>query len=634
MYIIHFSLKQKTVVKAYITNQGSPTGTVSVLDTATGAFKTGAGYPISITSTGLSGVAVTPDGTKAYVANNTGSSLGKVDIIDTSTDTLSTSVNVGNDPIGITITPDGTKAYVANNADNTVSIIDILSNAVSATISILGTPAASPFGIAATPDGSKVYVTNNGAGTVSVINTGNNTIMATVTVGSGPKGVAVTPNGTKAYVANGGANTVSVIDVATNTVSTTVTVGNAPYGIAITPDGTKAYVANSGVATVSVINTSNDTVSATLNVGNNPVGIAITPDGITAYAANFTDKSVSPITVATDAVGTPISNGILVPVVFGQFIQPSPSIPMTSIYTAPQGRLTLTSNTPVMTSDATAQTSIYYAPYQGNIVPIYDGANIQSYTFGQLTMALNTSNQTSGNIYDLFVFLNSGVVNIGAGPAWSSTTARGTGAGTTQLQQTDGLWVNANSITLKNGSTSYSSIGVGQATYVGSAYMTANGQTGMQFKPAAASGGSNNILGLYNAYNRVVVSSLERDSAASWTYATTTWQPLNGASSNVNNRISWLDGLQQSPVTAMIFTYLNAAGAAQLGINLDTTTGTPVLTPSLGASSGPLGTTISGTEIFPPQLGFHYLQAMQWSSGTTTYYAGAAYQGLTALLET
>ena len=86
----------------------------------------------------------------------------------------------------------------------------------------------------------------------------------------------------------------------------------------------------------------------------------------------------------------------------------------TSIYVAPQGRLTLTSMTPVMTSDEVAATNIYYTPYQGNIVPIYNSANTEPYTFSELTVALNSANQLSGKVYDLFIFITAGAPMIGA----------------------------------------------------------------------------------------------------------------------------------------------------------------------------------------------------------------------------
>ena len=52
--------------------------------------------------------------------------------------------------------------------------------------------------------------------------------------------------------------------------------------------------------------------------------------------------------------------------------------------------------------------------------------------------------------------------------------------------------------------------------------MTANGQTGMQFAPTPALGGTNNILGVYNAYNRVSTTSICQDTTSTWTYGSST----------------------------------------------------------------------------------------------------------------
>jgi hypothetical protein len=47
----------------------------------------------------------------------------------------------------------------------------------------------------------------------------------------------------------------------------------------------------------------------------------------------------------------------------------------------PQGRLTLQLNSPVMTSDAVGVSTIWYAPYAGNQVPIFNGSSVQEYAF-------------------------------------------------------------------------------------------------------------------------------------------------------------------------------------------------------------------------------------------------------------
>jgi YVTN family beta-propeller protein len=135
-------------------------------------------------------VAVTPDGTRLYVTN-TGDST--VSVVDTTSNTVTTTVAVGGIPFWLAITPNGTRAYVANGADATISVIDTENNTVIATIA--GGNFNVPFGVAITPDGRRVYVTNSGGDTVSVISTDSNKVVAMVKLaaGRGPFGVAITP---------------------------------------------------------------------------------------------------------------------------------------------------------------------------------------------------------------------------------------------------------------------------------------------------------------------------------------------------------------------------------------------------------------------------------------------------------
>jgi YVTN family beta-propeller protein len=78
-------------------------------------------------------------------------------------------VAVGSIPRGLAVTPDGKHAHVADSGDNTVSVIDTASNTVVATVPV----GSLPFGVAVTPDGKRAYVANNLVTTVSVIDTGH-----------------------------------------------------------------------------------------------------------------------------------------------------------------------------------------------------------------------------------------------------------------------------------------------------------------------------------------------------------------------------------------------------------------------------------------------------------------------------
>jgi YVTN family beta-propeller protein len=181
---------------------------------------------------------------------------------------VTATIRVGAGPAGVAVTPDGSKVYVANE-DGTVSVIDTASNAVTDTITL---PVGSePFGVAVTPDGSKVYVANFNSKSVSVITTTGNTVTATVTVGKNPYGVVVTPDGSTVYVSNSGTVTVSRIATATDTLLPGLLVAS-PNGVAITPDGTKVYVANIGSNSVTVIDTATVmSVGNPIPVGNSPV---------------------------------------------------------------------------------------------------------------------------------------------------------------------------------------------------------------------------------------------------------------------------------------------------------------------------------------------------------------------------
>ncbi len=68
-------------------------------------------------------------------------------MIDTASNTVVATVTVGIGPNGVAITPAGAFAYVANNISNNVSVIDTASNTVVATVPV-GT---NPAGVAITP---------------------------------------------------------------------------------------------------------------------------------------------------------------------------------------------------------------------------------------------------------------------------------------------------------------------------------------------------------------------------------------------------------------------------------------------------------------------------------------------------
>ena len=132
---------------------------------------------------------IAANGRYLYVTNYGGGTGNTVSVIDTTTSSVTSTVTgVGLGPAGIAITPDGTRAYVANNAAGTVSVIRTSDNEVVGGPITVG---SGPNGVAVSLAGDYVYVANIGSGTVSVIATATNTVVQTVTVGTNPFNVAV-----------------------------------------------------------------------------------------------------------------------------------------------------------------------------------------------------------------------------------------------------------------------------------------------------------------------------------------------------------------------------------------------------------------------------------------------------------
>ncbi len=179
---------------AYVANQND--NTVTPIDLATNT----AGGPIAVGRIPVA-IAITPNGSFAYVVDSSPASVAGITVtpINTATNTAANPIPLGTGaggPINIAITADGSTAYVTNEEANSVIPINLATNTA-------GNPIAvdSPRGIAITPDGSTAYVTNTGVNfTVTPIDLATNTAGSPIAVGAVPIAVAITPD--QAPVAN------------------------------------------------------------------------------------------------------------------------------------------------------------------------------------------------------------------------------------------------------------------------------------------------------------------------------------------------------------------------------------------------------------------------------------------------
>ncbi len=292
---------------AYVANYGS--NTVSVIDTTSNTVVST--IPVASGPLAVAGI---PSGTQIYVANFNSSTVSVIAVSDNS---LIATIPVGNNPEYVAINPAGTKVYVTNRYSDTMSVIDPATNTVTATVPM----SSQPVGVVINSAGTRAYVAHNSSGRiVAVVDTATNTVVANIPMGGGtffPFGLDINPAGTRLYVTND--SSIRVVDTNTNTIIATVPVGVAPSGVAVSPDGSRVYVTSYGNDTVAVINAVSNTLITNVVVGDQPWGIAVNPDNGFVYAANSASDSVSVINPATNSVSTTITVGDF-PISFGKFI--------------------------------------------------------------------------------------------------------------------------------------------------------------------------------------------------------------------------------------------------------------------------------------------------------------------------
>lgn len=244
-------------------------------------------------------------------------------------------------------------------------------------------------------------------------------------------------------------------------------------------------------------------------------------DGVTQ--ANVADLSAGQQYVLTYSLA--LNSGL------GGFFLESPSAPVTTGATfQPGGRLTFQSATPVMFTNQLAQQIIYYAPYQHNLVPIYNGSTVQMYQFtsslsDQVGLQLNmagSANWPLGTLFDVFVTLNGGVPTLCTGPAWSGLNTR-----SLTLSVFGGFLTNTGATTMRISAAATIPVAANQATFVGTFVTSANGQSQWQFGGRAATGIAGTFY-LCNYYNPVMFSSLSGDST-SYTYSSGTIRGAHNA---------------------------------------------------------------------------------------------------------
>jgi YVTN family beta-propeller protein len=278
--------------RVYVTATG---GTVFVIDTATNAVS--GPYRVGPAATG---VAISPDGSRLYVATELWNS--DIEVVDTASMTVIGTINLGESsyPIDGAFTPDGKRLYMitgaqgSETADNAVMVIDTDPNSTTYNTVIHTIYGGAPGHVVFSQDGSRAYVSDSGDNTITVIDTHTNAVIGTLTVNlspaSGSRDEAISADGTTLYVTDSAGNAVYAVAIADTELATTrtsIAVNGYPGDVAVS--GNYVYVFNgTDAGAVWVIDpTTNSVVGDPIPVGINPTGMVASERGDRVYVADY-----------------------------------------------------------------------------------------------------------------------------------------------------------------------------------------------------------------------------------------------------------------------------------------------------------------------------------------------------------
>lgn len=212
--------------------------------------------------------ALTPDGSMLLVTSYDSA----VNFIDTGSDTVTFTLPTPNYyPSGIAISPDGTRAYVTNYFDTNPAllVIDIPNRKL---LSAIALQFAYPRAVALTPDGQQAWVNYYQGRQVTIVDTVSGTISRNLNLGvSVSTGMVFNPTGTKAYIATY-PSSLYVVDTASLSILTHISVGMNPNDVIALADGTKVFVDSETQDGAWVIDTVHDTLLSAPNTSPNAGG--------------------------------------------------------------------------------------------------------------------------------------------------------------------------------------------------------------------------------------------------------------------------------------------------------------------------------------------------------------------------
>lgn len=204
--------------------------------------------------------------------------------INTSTFQIEKVIATGSVPKFMAITPDGSRLLVSNWCGFDVSVIDLTTDTEITRIDV----GRHPRGIAITQNSRYAYVTIMGEDKILKLDLNGNYVVNSVgDAGRTPRHLQLSPDDRFLYVSNNHENLIRKIDLDTNSSAGTASTGVEPRTMVISDDGKSLYVVNYEDGTVSKVRTSDMEILQTEYSGYHPVGITYDKATRQVWVANY-----------------------------------------------------------------------------------------------------------------------------------------------------------------------------------------------------------------------------------------------------------------------------------------------------------------------------------------------------------
>jgi PQQ-dependent catabolism-associated beta-propeller protein len=277
----------------WITNEKDHT--VSVIDTKTQELK--ASYNVGLRPRGI---IFAKDFSELYVC---ASDDDRIDVLDPETGVVIRSMPSGEDPEQFALHPNNRYLYIANEEDAMATVLDVTSDEVLAEINV----GIEPEGMAVSPDGKIAIVTSETTNMVHWIDTEAQRLFANTLVGQRPRHGEFNTDGSKLWVSSEIGGAITILNVATQQIEHIFHLKIPgvskdliqPVDIRLTADGSKGFIALGPANHVAVIDARTYEVLDFVLVGRRVWHLAFDETERHIYSTNGISGDVTIINVAS-----------------------------------------------------------------------------------------------------------------------------------------------------------------------------------------------------------------------------------------------------------------------------------------------------------------------------------------------